>query len=60
MLISCTHGSSVSLGSSASNNPLWTLGSGRSSNGTTDKLEVYVRNDNGTSDERYSDASVFD
>jgi hypothetical protein len=35
-------------GSSASNNPLLTIGSGRTTDSTTNKLQVYIRNDAGT------------
>lgn len=35
-------------GSSTSNNPLLTIGSGRTTDSTTDKLQVFIRNNNGS------------
>jgi len=39
---------------------LFTIGTGRTSNGTTDKLQVYIRDDQGQSQQAYSNATVFD
>jgi hypothetical protein len=50
----------LSLGSSGSNTPLWTLGTGANSLGNADRLRIYIRNAEGVSSARYSDAVVFD
>lgn len=50
----------LSLGSSTSDTPLFTLGTGSVAAGHTGKLRVYVRNDQGVSSDRNSAATVFD
>ena len=48
------------LGSSASNTPLFSLGTGAASLSNTDKLRVYARNDANVASARYSNSVVFD
>lgn len=48
------------LGSSVSNTPLFSLGTGAASLNNTTKLRVYVRNDAGVATARYSSFDVFD
>lgn len=51
-------------GSSTSNNPLLTIGSGRTTDSTTDKLQVFIRNNDGSTLLEYtgtkSTTTVFD
>lgn len=50
----------LSLSSASSTRPLFTLGTGASSLGNTDKLRMYLRSDNNVAHVRYSTLTVFD
>ena len=50
----------LSLGNASADTQLFTFGTGQTSSTSTDKLRIYVRNDQNVSSERISDSVVFD